>query len=109
MSHLFDFDILETFLQSEPVAAYPQSQSELEMLRKRVVDLEEENRSIKQRLERIERFLWQQQQLQQARAHQQPTTGMFPPQTVIHQQRQSQRTLPDMPSKYVFVFILIYI
>ncbi|KAH0858101.1 hypothetical protein HID58_086362 [Brassica napus] len=84
---------------SEPVAAYPQNQSELEMLRKRVVDLEEENRSIKQRLERIERFLWQQQQLQQARAHQQPTTGMLPPQTVIHQQRQSQRTPPDMPSK----------
>ncbi|CDY35148.1 BnaA09g17850D [Brassica napus] len=85
--------------KSEPVAAYPQNQSELELLRKRVVDLEEENRSIKQRLERIERFLWQQQQLQQARAHQQPTTGMLPPQTVIHQQRQSQRTLPDMPSK----------
>lgn len=85
--------------KSEPVAAYPQNQSELELLRKRVVDLEEENRSIKQRLESIERFLWQQQQLQQARPHQQPTTGMLPPQIVIHQQRQSQRTLPDMPSK----------
>ncbi|KAG2302199.1 hypothetical protein Bca52824_030850 [Brassica carinata] len=85
--------------KSEPVAAYPQSQSELEMLRTRVVDLEEENRTIKQRLERIERFLWQQQQLQQARAHQQPTTGMLPPQTVIHQQRLSQTTLPDMPSQ----------
>ncbi|CAH8363697.1 unnamed protein product [Eruca vesicaria subsp. sativa] len=97
--------------KSEPVTAYPQNQSELEMLRKRVVDLEEENRTIKQRLERIERFFWQQQQLQQLRMSPQssiPTMAhpqgpqlarMLPPQTVIHQQRQTQTTLPDMPLK----------
>ncbi|KAL1218411.1 putative disease resistance protein [Cardamine amara subsp. amara] len=123
---------LKSFKRKVPV----QTQSELE-LRKRVADLEEENRSIKERLERIERLLWQQRQEQQlfrppqssiqTMVHpqrmgsqsnvpgmqlfqQQPNLlqkdvqqrlqapGMLPPQNVIHQQRQSQRTLPEMPS-----------
>ncbi|CAA7026067.1 unnamed protein product [Microthlaspi erraticum] len=100
--------------------------SELE-LRKRVADLEEENRSIKQRLERIEMMFWQQQQ-QFMSIHQQPMVfqghaprlqqhqqpylvqkdvqqqrlqavgSLLPPQNVTHQ---SQRTLPEMPSTLV--------
>lgn len=134
---------LETVQSMVPVAAYPQNQSELE-LRKRVADLEEENRSIKQRLERIERLLWQQQQEQQPPqssiqtvVHQQQTgsqsnvpgmhlfqqqpnliqkdeqkrlqaSGMLPPQNVIHQQRESQRTHPEMPSSMFFASLSIY-
>lgn len=68
-----------------------QNQSELE-LRKRVADLEEENRSVKQRLESIEMLLWQQRQEHQL---------FMPPQssiqTVVHQQQTgSQINVPGI-------------
>lgn len=104
----------------------PQSQSESE-LRKRVADIEEENRSIKQRLERIE--MQQQQpfmyvprmqkfqqpnliqkdvQQQGLQASGQVVGSLLPPQNVIHQ---SQRTLPQMPSSklYFFASLSIYV
>lgn len=69
-----------------------QNQSELE-LRKRVADLEEENRSVKQRLESIEMLLWQQRQEHQL---------FMPPQssiqTVVHQQQTGSQI--NVPGKY---------
>ncbi|XP_010459114.1 PREDICTED: probable disease resistance protein At5g63020 [Camelina sativa] len=128
-------------IKSKVPAEHSHNQSELE-LRKRVAYLEEENLTIKLRLEKIEMLLWEQRGEQQQYmppqglnmqtvVHQQQTgsqshvpgmqlllqqqqqpnliqddvqnrlqeySGMLLPQNVIHEQRHSKRTHPEMPS-----------